>query len=131
MARGTPAERILLGGFSQGGAMTYYAGLTYPKTLGGLFVLSGFLPLRSEFPGIINAANKHTPVFVAHGTQDPLLPHTLGRMSADIVAGAGGGNIAFHTYPMAHSVHPRELAELRAWIATRVPPAAPQHAAEL
>jgi phospholipase/carboxylesterase len=67
IASGTPSKRIVLGGFSQGGAMTYYAGLTYPKPLAGLVVLSGFLPLQTDFPAAVHPANRSTPIFVAHG----------------------------------------------------------------
>jgi phospholipase/carboxylesterase len=108
------------GGFSQGGAMTYYAGLSYPKPLGGLVVLSGYLPLRKDFPGVVHDANRRTPMFVAHGTADTLLPHALGRASASIVEGAGC-NVNFRTYDMPHSTHPREIADLRAWLNDRLP----------
>ncbi len=113
--RGIPSSKIFLAGFSQGGAMTYTAGLTHPEKLAGLIVLSGYVPS----PGLIDAsfseANRDTPIFAAHGTQDPVLSIDLAIQGRDFAL-AHGCALEWHTYPMQHSVCAEEVEALRAWL---------------
>ena len=113
--RGIPSSKIFLAGFSQGGAMTYTAGLTHPEKLAGLIVLSGYVPS----PGLIDAsfseANRDTPIFAAHGTQDPVLSIDLAIQGRDFAL-AHGCTLEWHTYPMQHSVCAEEVEALRAWL---------------
>jgi phospholipase/carboxylesterase len=113
--RGIPTSKIFLAGFSQGGAMTYTAGLTHPEKLAGLIVLSGYVPS----PGLIDAsfseANRDTPIFAAHGTQDPVLSIDLAIQGRDFAL-AHGCMLEWHTYPMQHSVCAEEVEALRAWL---------------
>ncbi|CAB3767089.1 alpha/beta hydrolase [Paraburkholderia solisilvae] len=118
-ARGIATSKIFLAGFSQGGAMTYSAGLTHPQALAGLIVLSGYLPSRPYIETRATDANRHTPVFAAHGTQDDVLPVSLGETARDF-ARAHGNDVEWHAYPMPHSVCAEEIAALRAWLVARL-----------
>ena len=115
IARGIPSERIVLAGFSQGCAMALHTGLRFPTRLAGIMALSGYLPLADRFPSERHAANGHTPVFMAHGTQDPVVILKRGEDSRDALA-ALGHPVQWHTYPMPHSVHPREIADIAAFL---------------
>jgi len=114
-ARGIPAGRIVIAGFSQGCAMALMAGLRHPERLAGIAGLSGYLPLAELTAAQASAANQGVPVFLAHGTQDNvvLLPRALA--SRDALA-AMGYAVEWHAYPMAHSVCPEEVADLQAWL---------------
>ena len=111
VARGIPSERILLAGFSQGCAMTLHTGLRYPKRLAGLIGLSGYLPLADQAPTEWQAANRETPIFIAHGTQDPVVALERGQASKDLLV-ANGYAVQWHTYPMPHSVCPEEVTDI-------------------
>src|SRR5438034_9235405 len=88
-ARGFPAARVVLAGFSQGGAMALHTGLRHPERLAGIVALSCFLPLADSVAGEGGAANRETPIFMAHGTQDPLIPVARGRLARDLLTGLG------------------------------------------
>jgi phospholipase/carboxylesterase len=118
-ARGIATSKIFLAGFSQGGAMTYSAGLTHPQPLAGLIVLSGYVPSRPYIETRATDANRHTPVFAAHGTQDDVLPVSLGETARDFAL-AHGNDVEWHAYPMPHSVCAEEIAALRAWLVARL-----------
>jgi phospholipase/carboxylesterase len=118
-ARGIPTARIFLAGFSQGGAMTYTAGLTHPDTLAGLIVLSGYVPSKSLVESSFSDANRDTPIFAAHGTFDDVLALTLGEDARDFVT-ALGCQVEWHTYPMPHSVCMEEVEALRVWLGARL-----------
>ena len=111
VARGIPSERILLAGFSQGCAMTLHTGLRYPKRLAGLIGLSGYLPLADQAPTEWQAANRETPIFIAHGTQDPVVALERGQASKDLLV-ENGYAVQWHTYPMPHSVCPEEVTDI-------------------
>lgn len=98
--KGIPSNRIVLGGFSQGGAVSLVAGLTYPHPLAAIFVLSGYLPLADSLRNWIpaDAPNQDTPIFMAHGEADPLLRLEWGRLSAETLR-RWGLNVDFRTYP--------------------------------
>jgi len=123
VARGIPAERIVLAGFSQGCAMALHTGLRLPQQLAGIMALSGYLPLADRLAAERHAANARTPVFMAHGTQDPVVALARGEASRDALV-ALGQPIEWHSYPMPHSVHPREIADISAFLAQVLGPAA-------
>ncbi|KAF0814191.1 Carboxylesterase 2 [Andreprevotia sp. IGB-42] len=109
-ARGIASSRIVLAGFSQGGAIAYTAGLTHPEPLAGIVALSTYLPAPALLTGDALAANAGTPVLAAHGTSDPVVPLALGQKAVASVE-ALGNPVQWHTYPMPHSVC---LPEIRA-----------------
>ncbi len=115
VARGIPYERIVLAGFSQGCAMALHTGLRLPHRLAGIMDLSGYLPLASQFGAECHTANAKTPVFMAHGTQDPVVILKRGEDSRDALK-ALGHPVQWHTYPMPHSVHPQEIADIAAFL---------------
>lgn len=117
--RGIPAGRIVLAGFSQGGAIALHAALRYPERLAGLMALSTYLPLASSFDEEVvqnaAAANRDIPIFMAHGSFDPMLPMQMGAESRDLLT-AFGFAVAWHSYPMAHAVCAEEIAHIRTWL---------------
>ena len=123
VARGIPAEHIVLAGFSQGCAMALHTGLRLPHRLAGIMALSGYLPLVDRLAAERHPANAQTPVFMAHGTQDPVVVLARGEASRDALATLGQP-VQWHSYPMPHSVHPREIADISAFLAQVLGPAA-------
>ncbi|MFG6463176.1 alpha/beta hydrolase [Roseateles sp. DXS20W] len=117
--RGVPAERIVLMGFSQGCAMTLMTALRYPHRLGGAVGMSGYLPLAATTAAERHAANAGLPLFLAHGTQDPIVALPRGTASRDALA-ALGHDIEWHQYPMPHSVCAEEIADINAWLLKRL-----------
>ncbi len=115
VARGIPYERIVLAGFSQGCAMALHTGLRLPQRLAGIVALSGYLPLADRFVTERMQANAHTPIFMAHGTQDPVVVLARGENSRDALA-AMGHPVQWHAYPMQHAVHSREIADIAAFL---------------
>ena len=113
--RGIPSERIVLAGFSQGGAIVLQCGLRYGEKLAGLLCLSCFLPLEPSFDAERTPANQQTPIFQAHGNQDPLLPMMFGTTTRDRLQ-AAGYQVEWRDYPMPHSVCPQEIADISAWL---------------
>jgi phospholipase/carboxylesterase len=114
-ARGVPARRIVLGGFSQGCAMTLLAGLRYPERLGGLLGMSGYLPLAASTASERHAANADVPVFLAHGERDAVIALDRAVASRDALAQLGY-RVDWHTYPMEHSVCMEEVQAISAWL---------------
>jgi phospholipase/carboxylesterase len=114
-ARGVPSSRIVLAGFSQGCAMSLLTGLRYPERLAGVVGLSGYLPLAASTAAERSEANRDVPLFLAHGTQDPVVPHARGAGSRDALA-ALGYTIEWREYPMPHSVCAQEIADLNRWL---------------
>ncbi|MDD3936812.1 dienelactone hydrolase family protein [Rhodoferax sp.] len=111
IARGIPAKRIVLAGFSQGCAMALHTGLRFPQALAGIMALSGYLPLAERFAAERAAANAHTPIFMAHGNQDPVVLPARGEASRDQLSSLGYP-VQWHSYPMPHSLHPREVVDI-------------------
>jgi phospholipase/carboxylesterase len=111
VARGIAPERIVLAGFSQGCAMALHTGLRQANTLAGIVALSGYLPLAETLATERTAANARTPIFMAHGTQDPVVVPARGEASRDLLTSMGY-TVHWHTYPMPHSVHPREIGDI-------------------
>ena len=124
VARGIAYDRIVLAGFSQGCAMALHTGLRLPHRLAGIIALSGYLPLADRFANERMQANAHTPVFMAHGTQDPVVVLARGENSRDALT-AMGHPVQWHTYPMQHSVHHREVADISAFLRQVLGDAAP------
>jgi phospholipase/carboxylesterase len=123
VARGVPASRIVLAGFSQGCAMTLLAGLRHPQRLAGLAGLSGYLPLAASTTAERHAANADTPVFLAHGRRDGVVPLARGSEARDLLKSLGHA-VEWHDYPMEHSVCMEEVVALNQWL-LRVLAAAP------
>lgn len=115
IARGIPAHRIVLGGFSQGCAMTLQAGLRHADKLAGLMCLSGYVPLADKVAAERSAVNQDTPIFMVHGTMDPVIPISRATASRDLLAGLGY-QIEWHDYPMQHSACAEEVAHISAWL---------------
>lgn len=116
-ARGIPSENIMLAGFSQGAAMSLTTGLRYQNKLGGIIALSGYLPTAIETITEATTVNKSTPIFIAHGTQDPIVPFTLGETTRDQLLQAGY-SVTWRHYPMPHTVAIEEVQDISAWIKT-------------
>ena len=117
-ARGVPAHRLFLAGFSQGGAITLAAGLQRATPFAGLIALSSYLPMADRAAGLLaNGANAQ-PLFMAHGLQDPVVPYAAGEASARRLA-ALGFQVDWHRYPMPHGVCPEEVRDLGDWLSRR------------
>jgi len=114
-ARGIASSRIVLMGFSQGCAMTLLTGLRHRERLAGLAGLSGYLPLAATTAAERSEANRDVPLFLAHGTQDPVVPYPRGVASRDALVALGYA-IEWHEYPMPHSVCAQEIADLNRWL---------------
>ena len=117
--RGVPSERIVLAGFSQGGAIALAAGLRHAQTLAGIVALSTYLPLGETLAAERSAANAATPIFWGHGSIDPVVILQRGIDSRTLLQ-ALGYTVAWHTYPMPHSVCAEEIADLRDWLDPRL-----------
>ena len=115
IARGIPAKRIVIAGFSQGCAMSLMAGLRYKERLGGILGMSGYLPLASKTATERSDANQLTPIFLAHGTRDPMIAIPRARASRDALQ-AMGYHIDWKEYPMEHSVCPQEIRDMEHWL---------------
>jgi phospholipase/carboxylesterase len=114
-ARGIPAARIVLAGFSQGCAMAFMTGLRHPERLAGLLGLSGYLPLAALSAAERHPANATLPIFQAHGSADPVIPIARAMQSRDALV-ALGHPLEWHAYPMPHSVCAEEIADMNAWL---------------
>ncbi len=118
--RGVPAERIVLAGFSQGAAMALHVGLRHREALAGLLVLSGYRVLPGCFESERSDANRRTPMLMAHGTRDPLLPVELGHEARDFLrAQMPEAEIRWREYPIQHEVSVPEIQAVAAWLAER------------
>ncbi|GMV30995.1 MAG: phospholipase/carboxylesterase [Rhodanobacteraceae bacterium] len=117
--RGVPASRVMLAGFSQGGAIVLAGGVRHPKRLAGIVALSTYLPIHETTATESSPANAGLPIFMAHGSLDPVVPQTLGTRSRDLLRGLGH-EVDWHSYPMAHTVGAQEIADLRQWMGARL-----------
>lgn len=113
--RGIGTDRIALAGFSQGGAMALFTGTRYPQKLAGIMALSCYMLLESQFAAERVPANQQTAIFMAHGTQDPVVAPILGEQSRRLLEAAGYA-VEWHAYPMPHSVCPQEVSDIAAWL---------------
>ncbi len=116
--RGVPAERIVLAGFSQGGAIALHVGLRYERRLAGLLVLSTYLLFEDRLERERGEANRKTPIFQAHGEHDPMVPHDRGVATHRKLVELGY-EAEFRSYPMQHQVCLEEIREVGAWLRAR------------
>lgn len=115
LAAGVVPENIVVAGFSQGGAMALHTGLRYPKTLGGILALSTYLPLRESLTKEAAEANRGTPIFMAHGNRDQVVPEIAGKLSYDLLRGLGY-TVRWKSYAMEHQVCIDEVIDIAAWL---------------
>ena len=113
--RGVPAARIVLAGFSQGGAVAIHTALRHAERLAGLVALSTYLVLDEQLDAERSASNRALPVFMGHGDEDPMVPLRAGEIARDRLI-AAGHPVDWRTYPMAHEVHPLEIRDIGAAI---------------
>jgi len=113
--RGIDSSRILLAGFSQGGAIALFQGLRCPTPLAGILALSTYLPLGDRLQSEMSAANAKVSIYLAHGASDPVVPLSLAESSRDTLE-AAGCNVAWSTWPIPHSVSPEEIADVGRWM---------------
>ena len=117
IAEGIPSDKILLGGFSQGGVIALTAALRSPRKLAGVAAMSTYLALRDDYPEALSAHAKSLPVFLAHGTADMVLKYEYGQMTAARLEELGFEDVDFQTYHgMAHSACQEELRHLAGFI---------------
>lgn len=114
-ARGIPSNKIVLAGFSQGGAIALHTGMHYPEQLAGVIALSTFLPLHSEFGEKTSIANKDLPLFWGHGTLDQIVHFELAELSLELLKSHGYKPV-LNTYPIAHTVSPDEIRDISTWL---------------
>ena len=119
-AAGIPSERIVLAGFSQGGAMALYSGTRYPERLAGIIGLSCYQLLAERLDAERLAANQATPIFLAHGRQDPVVIPALGEAACRQLQAAGYA-VEWHAYSMPHSVCPQEVTDIASWLRRVLP----------
>ncbi len=117
--RGIAARHIVLAGFSQGGAIALHTGLRHAEELGGILALSTYLPLAASLAREACVAALHTPVFMAHGRDDPIIPYVLGRASAQQLVGSGCA-VEWREYAMPHSVCTDEVDDIGRWLTARL-----------
>ena len=113
--RGVAPRKIVIAGFSQGGAIALQTGLRYPQRLAGVMALSTYLPLAETLAAEASAANRDVPIFYAHGTHDPMIPLAMATASRAKL-GELGYAVEWHEYPMQHSVCPQEIQAISAWL---------------
>ena len=116
--RGTPAKRLVVAGFSQGGAMALHVGLRYPESVAGIIALSAYLVLPATLPAE-KAAPEDIPIFMAHGTHDPTVPESYGARASELLR-SEGYSVDWHAYPMGHSVCVEEIADISGWLGARL-----------
>ena len=114
-AQPVPPERVVLAGFSQGGAIVLHTALRYPKRLAGVVALSTYVPLSSTLAGEVSPANADVPIFMAHGRFDEMIPLPKATASRNLLQQMGY-KVAWHEYPMPHSVCPDEIADISAFL---------------
>ncbi|KAH8717027.1 Phospholipase/carboxylesterase/thioesterase [Phaeosphaeriaceae sp. PMI808] len=122
--KGIPANRIVIGGFSQGGAMSLLSGITYKSQLGGIFGLSCYLLLQKKIKDMVpdSSPNQNTPIFMGHGDADQVVAHKFGELSAKELT-KHGYNVDFRTYEnLVHSADPEEIDHLEAYLNQQIPP---------
>lgn len=118
IARGMPPDKIVLAGFSQGGVIALQTALRHPQELGGVLALSTYLALGDSLAAEKTLANANIPIFMAHGTRDPVIALPLAHAAHEALK-AQRYQVAWHEYPMEHSVCAEEIADVATWIATR------------
>jgi len=121
--RGTKAERLVLAGFSQGGAIALQTGLRHPERIAGIMALSTYVPVGETLTAEASAANRDVPIFMAHGSYDPVIPLGRAEQSRGLLQSLGYP-VEWREYGMPHSVCPEELADIGAWLGKVLGPGA-------
>jgi phospholipase/carboxylesterase len=114
-ARGIGANRIVLAGFSQGGAIALQTGLRHAERLAGIMALSTYVPLADRLAVEASPANREVPIFMAHGTADPMIAFARAQASRDLLLQQAYA-VEWHEYRMQHAVCPQEIADIGAWL---------------
>ncbi len=113
--RGTRARRLVLAGFSQGGAIALQTGLRHPERIAGIMALSTYVPIGGKLAAEASAANRDVPIFMAHGSDDPIIPLPRAEQSRKLLQSLAYP-VEWREYRMPHSVCPEELADIGAWL---------------
>jgi phospholipase/carboxylesterase len=113
--RGTAAGRLVLAGFSQGGAIALQTGLRHPERIAGIMALSTYLPIAEKFAAEASVANRDVPIFMAHGGADPVIPLARAAQSRAVLQSLGYA-VEWREYAMPHSVCPEEIADIGVWL---------------
>ena len=113
--RGTAAKRLVLAGFSQGGAIALQTGLRHPERIAGVMALSTYLPIAGKFSAEASPANRDAPIYMAHGSYDPIVSLARAEESRALLQSLGYA-VQWREYPMPHSVCAEEVAEIGAWL---------------
>ena len=119
-ALGIASQRIVIAGFSQGGALALHGALRHPEPLGGILALSCYLPLQALLADELAAANRQTPILMCHGQYDPVLPLALGVAACNWLR-ASGYRVEWKEYPMQHQVCGPEIQDVAVWLRARLP----------
>lgn len=119
--RGIAGDRILLAGFSQGGAMALHTGLRYSRRLAGILSLSAPVPHAETLLAEIHPVNAATPIFMAHGTEDSLIPFSMAQQTKQRLQ-ARGLEVEWHSYAMGHTVSAEEIRDIARWFSRVLPP---------
>ena len=118
--QGVAADRVVLAGFSQGGAIALHTALRLSQSVAGVLALSTYLPLAEQTPQEATEAGRANPVFMAHGSHDPVVPIDLAQWSMQALESMGV-DVQWHSYPMEHSLCAEELADIADWLAATLP----------
>lgn len=118
--RGIPYERLVLAGFSQGGAIALHTGLRYPQSLAGVLSLSAPVPLAEALMAEVHPANVTAPLFLAHGTDDHMIPYAVAQQVHRLMQ-TRGLNVEWHTYVTGHSLVPDEIRDIARWLGRVIP----------
>src|SRR6267378_3370582 len=113
--RGVQADRLVLAGFSQGGAIALHTGLRHPERIAGIMALSTYVPVGEKLLGEASTANRDVPIFMGHGSDDPIIPLVRAEQSRNLLKSLGYP-AEWHKYAMPHSVCPEELADIGTWL---------------
>ena len=113
--RGTKAGRLVLAGFSQGGAIALHTGLRHPERIAGIMALSTYVPVGEKLSAEASTANRDVPIFMGHGSDDPIIPLVRAEQSRNLLKSLGYP-VEWHEYGMPHSVCPEELTDIGTWL---------------
>lgn len=113
ITRGVPSNKVILAGFSQGGAVVYHAGLTYEKPLAGLLILSSYFATHANLT--INPTNQHTPILIQHGSEDTVVDEVLGQRAYRLLTDRGC-NVTYESYVMEHTLCQEQIGSISMWL---------------
>ncbi|KAL5456885.1 hypothetical protein EMCRGX_G034111 [Ephydatia muelleri] len=120
---GISSDKIVLGGFSQGGALALFSALTYDKPLGGIVALSSWLPLHALLPKRMTPQNKNIQCLICHGEDDSMVNFKYGKLTYQFISGFNSSNVQFKAYRgLDHSSCPQEVSDIEQWLHRVIPP---------